>query len=193
MFENRVSDILRRIDPMGRLIVDVLGSILPSPLILGSGTLVEQPQRVRPFLLAGAGAVVPRTTRKVMERKTHPIPHLYQVGTRRNPLMLNAEWTGSDLEFWRPYLADLAETKQVIMSIYGRDIDGCVEVCRELDKYKGAWVYLEINISCAHSNDLHGMIARNSEHITRLISSIKDAGVTAPIALKMGHSVKYPF
>ena len=63
----------------------------------------------------------------------------------------------------------------------------------ELDKYKGAWVYLEINISCAHSNDLHGMIARNSEHITRLISSIKDAGVTAPIALKMGHSVKYPF
>ncbi len=184
--EYRISPTLIEQDPKKRLEVDLFGTKLPSPLILGSGTLVEKQEQMDPYLLAGAGAVVPRTTRKVMTRQVHPSPHLYQTGHRGKEMMLNAEWTGADIEYWRPNLERLAETKQVIMSISGRDIPGCIEVCKTLDQYH--WPYLEINVGCAHSNSHHGFITRNGDHIRKLVDSIKSAGVQTPIAIKLGHS-----
>lgn len=111
---------LREIDPQKRLEVDLLGSKIPSPLILGSGTLVEKFDQIQPFLDGGAGAIVPRTTRKIMERQVHPSPHLYQAGKRGNEMMLNAEWTGAAIEYWFPSLEKMAQMKQVIMSVSGR-------------------------------------------------------------------------
>lgn len=182
----RISQHLAELDPSRRLEVNLFDRKIPSPLILASGTLVESFQEIPPFLEAGAGAVVPRTTRKIMERKVHPSPHLYQSGRKGDEMMLNAEWTGADIEYWRPYLEAMSNLRQVVMSISGRDILGCTEVCKELDLF--GFPYLEVNISCAHSNSRHGFITRNGEHIRTLIDSIKQAGVTTPLVLKLGHS-----
>jgi len=169
-----------------RLAVELFGSNLPSPLILGSGTLAESFEQIQPFLDEGAGAVVPRTTRKFMERRVHPSPHLYQTGSRRNEVMLNAEWTGADISYWRNYLEEMSATGQVIMSVSGRDVEGCLDVARELDPFH--FPYLEVNISCSHSNSVHGFINRNSEHISSLVNTLKQGGISTPIAIKMGHS-----
>lgn len=170
-----------------RLTVKLFEKEIISPLILGSGTLVERYEDIEAFLLAGIGAVVPRSTRKVMERQSHPVPHLYNSGSKKYPIMINAEWTGADINYWRPYLERLSENKKIIMSISGRDIEGCVELCKELGRYPG-WLYFEINVSCAHSNNVHGMITRNEKHIADLVSAIKDTGINTPIAIKLGHS-----
>jgi len=137
-------------------------------------------------LKAGAGAVVPRSTRKEMVRKFHPSPHLYQTGRRGNEMMLNAEWTGADITYWKPYLQEIAQSKRVIMSVSGRDIEGCIEVCKALDTHH--FPMIEVNISCAHSNSVHGFITRNGDHIRQLVNGIKSAGVETPIGIKLGHS-----
>lgn len=171
-----------------RLSVKLFSHTISSPLILGSGTLIEKFEQIAPFITAGAGAVVPRSTRKVLERTSHPVPHLYQSGTKRFPIMLNAEWTGAEIKYWLPYLDEMAASKKIIQSVSGRDIDGCVAVCKELDTYYDKWLYLEINISCAHSNNVHGMITRNENYVREIVSRIKDADIKTPIALKLGHS-----
>lgn len=182
----RISQQLINTDPKGRLGIELLGRYLPSPLILGSGTLAERHEQIQPYIDAGAGAVIPRSTRKVMERKVHPSPHLYQTGRKGNEMMLNAEWTGASIEYWQPHLDEMAKGGQVIMSVSGRDIPGCTEVCKTIDQFN--FPLIEVNVSCAHSNNAHGFITRNGQHIGGLIKSIKDAGVTTPIALKLGHS-----
>ncbi len=177
---------LDRIDPNGVLATTFLGTEYRSPLVVASGTLVERFDQIEPFLDAGAGAVIPRTTRFLMERTVHPSPHLYQEGVRSHATMLNAEWTGADIDYWRPYLDRVKSYGNVVMGVSGRDIDGCVKVCRVLDEYE--LPFFEINISCGVSNGVHGYITRNEEHIKEVCSKIKDAGVTTPIALKLGHS-----
>lgn len=165
--------------------IKLLNSKLSSPLILGSGTLVEKIEDLDPFLKTTIGAVVPRTTRIEMIRKIHPSPHLYQFGNNGNEMMLNAEWTGAAIDYWLPYLEQMSKTNKVIMSVSGRDIDGCVKVCKILDKYN--FPMLEINLSCAHSNNVHGFITRNSKHIESIVRQLKD-NIKTPIGIKLGHS-----
>lgn len=174
------------IDKTSRLKVELFNTTIPSPLIVGSGTLIETADDIEPFLTAGAGAVVPRTTRKNMVRKVHPSPHLYQSGKLGEEILLNAEWTGVDIAYWRPHLKKISSGHRVIMSISGRDVEDCIEVCQELDKY--SFPMLEINLSCAHSNSVHGFITRNGEHIKNVVSGLKEAGISTPIGIKMGHS-----
>lgn len=169
-----------------RLAVDLFGTKLSSPLIVGSGTLIERVEDIDPFVEAGAGAVIPRSTRMEMVRKVHPSPHLYQSGRKGNEMMLNAEWTGTDIEFWEPHLDNISKKENVIMSVSGRDIEGCVEVCKVLDKF--AFPMLEVNISCAHSNSVHGFITRNGDHIKQVVTDIKNASIKTPIGIKLGHS-----
>jgi dihydroorotate dehydrogenase (NAD+) catalytic subunit len=175
-----------------RLSVSIFKNTFTSPLIVASGTLIEKYNEINLYLSAGAGAVAPRTTRLVMERKSHPTPHLYHTGSRKFPIMLNAEWTGADIEYWRPYLQQMSTNLKTIMSVSGRDIAGCVKVCKELDQFSG-WPYLEINVSCAHSNNVHGMITRNEEHIRSLVSALKDADIQTPFAIKLGYSDQIVF
>lgn len=170
-----------------RLSVELFGRKIPSPLIVGSGTLIEQFSQIQPYLTAGAGAIVPRTTRKVMQRTSHPTPHLYQYGTKKYPVMVNAEWTGADIEYWRPFLPSMSNNQQTIMSVSGRNIEDCLAVCKDLDQFSG-WLYFEINMSCAHSNYVHGMITRDEQHIRDTIKRLKDAGIKTPIAIKLGYS-----
>lgn len=172
--------------PNNPLRTELLGTTYESPLVVASGTLIERYDQIEPYLEAGAGAVIPRSTRKEMVRKVHPSPHLYQDGKGSRADMINGEWTGADINYWRPYLDRMAETGKVIMSVSGRDIDGCVEVCRELDQY--GFPLFEINISCGVSNGVHGYITRNQEHVTQVVSEVKAAGVETPISLKIAHS-----
>lgn len=172
--------------PVADLSTEFLGREYQNPLVVASGTLIERHEDIEPFLDAGAGAVVPRTTRLIMERTSHPSPHLYHAGARSGANMLNAEWTGSDISYWRDYLPAMADTSKVIMAASGRDIEGCVKVCQELDAYR--FPYLELNVGCGVTNGVLGYITRDEEHIKRLVGSIKEADVTTPIALKLGHS-----
>jgi len=165
--------------------VKLLNNNLESPLILGSGTLVEKYEDINPFLKTNIGAIVPRTTRLEMTRKVHPSPHLYQFGNNGSEMMLNAEWTGAAIDYWIPYLREMSNTNKIIMSISGRDIEGCLKVCRILDKYN--FPMLEINLSCAHSNGVNGFITRNSEHIKSIVYRLKDT-IKTPIGIKLGHS-----
>lgn len=169
-----------------RLEVELLGTTYSSPLVVASGTLVERFEQIEPFLEAGAGAVIPRSTRKTMVRKVHPSPHLYVDGKGSTASMLNAEWTGADITYWRDYLNEAAALGKVIMSVSGRDIAGCREVCQELDEY--GFPLFEINVSCGVSNGVHGYITRNVEHVKELCGTLKDAGIQTPFSLKLGHS-----
>jgi len=182
----RYEDTHKEHEHSSRLNVDLLGTTLPSPLILGSGTLVERAEEIEPFLKAGAGAVVPRSTRKEMTRKIHPSPHLYQTGRRGNEMMLNAEWTGAGIKYWEPHLTEVSQSRRVIMSVSGRDVEGCIDVCKTLDPYN--FPMIEVNISCAHSNSVHGFITRNGDHIRQVVDGIKSVGVETPIGIKLGHS-----
>ncbi len=165
---------------------EVLGNTFANPIVLGSGSLDERVEQVDAFLATHVGAIVPRTTRfeYAPGRDIHPSPHLDIQQRKGN--MRNAEWTGYPIEYWRPHLERLSESGRIIMSVSGRDIAGCIEVCKELDSY--GFPFFEINISCAHSNDAYGFITRNSEHIQSLIRGIKEIGVKTPLALKLGHS-----
>lgn len=168
------------------LSLELLGTNYDSPLVVASGTLIETQEQIQPFLDAGAGAVIPRSTRKTMIRKVHPSPHLYQDGRGSAASMINGEWTGADIEYWRPYLDRMSDMGKVIMSVSGRDVEGCINVCRELDDY--GFPLFEVNISCGVSNGVHGYITRNQEHVRDVVSGLKDAGVKTPISLKLGHS-----
>ena len=57
------------------------------------------------------------------------------------------------------------------MSVSGRNIDGCLKVCKIIDDYD--FPFIEINISCAHSSEAHGFITRNSKHISLLVKTLK--------------------
>jgi len=162
---------------------DFLGSQFDNPLVVASGTLTETFEQAQRFIEVGAGSVIPRSTRLHVVREVHPSPHLFQ--SREN--MINAEWTGADITYWRPYLEELGkQNPKVIMSISGRNIADCVTVCRELDQYN--FPILEINVSCAASSGVHGQITRDQEFVKQLCDSIKNAGVKTPISMKLGHS-----
>ena len=179
--------ILDQLDPERKLAVTFLGREYRSPLVVASGTLVERAEEIEPYMQAGAGAVIPRSTRFVMERTVHPSPHLYQEGKGSSASMINGEWTGAAIEYWRPHLEMMAgEEAMTIMSVSGRDIEGCVKVCKELDEYK--FPLIEVNVSCGVSNGVHGYITRDEQHVRTLIRSLKDAGIETPISLKLGHS-----
>jgi len=167
------------------LSIELLGRKFNNPIILGSGTLGDSIERVNLFLASKIGGVIPRTTRLhyAPGRDHHPSPHL-DVMSGGN--MRNAEWTGATIDYWRPFLGKLSENGRTIISISGRDINGCLAVCQELDRFN--FPFFEINISCAHSNDAHGFITRNWEHITTLVRTLKDVGIKTPLALKFGHS-----
>lgn len=164
---------------------NILGTEFSSFVWLGSGSLTEKNEDVCKFLSSGVGAIIPRTTRLKYATGRHQHPSFHLHINQEEKWMRNCEWTGDTIKYWIPYLKELAETRKVIMSVSGREINDCVEVCKILDRFN--FPFLEINISCSHSNEAHGFITRNSEHIATLIKKLKE-NIKTPIALKLGHS-----
>ncbi len=163
----------------------LIGEIFSNPIWLGSGTLSETKERIDRFLKSKVGAVVTRTTRFRHDpgREIHPSYHLDIKLNEKS--IRNCEWTGKLINYWQPYLKELSETKRTIISVSGRNIKDCLRVCKIIDKYN--FPLIEINVSCAHSNEVHGFITRNSKHIFTLIKTLKE-NIKTPIALKLGHS-----
>lgn len=164
---------------------EILKNKFSNPIWLGSGSLADSDEKIRKFLLSEAGAIVPRTTRLnyAPGRQKHPSYHL-DVNTREKWIR-NCEWTGNVIEYWMPYLEKLSKTNRIIMSVSGRNIAECLETCKILDKFN--FPFLEINVSCSHSNEAHGFINRNKKHIQNLVSVLKKE-IRTSIALKLGHS-----
>ena len=170
---------------MANLSCKILESTFPNPIWLGSGTITNSKERIDKFLKSDVGAIIPRTTRfkYASGRKFHPSYHLNI--NKKEKWIRNCEWTGNLINYWQPYLKELSATKRVIMSVSGRNIDGCLKVCKIIDDYD--FPFIEINISCAHSSEAHGFITRNSKHISLLVKTLKKK-IKTPIALKLGHS-----
>lgn len=163
----------------------ILGTTFSNPIWIGSGTITENKERINKFLESEVGAIVPRTTRfkYAPGRKSHPSYHL-DIDINKKSIR-NCEWTGHLINYWQPYLKELSKTKKIIMSVSGRNINHCLNVCKIIDKYN--FPFIEINISCAHSNEAHGFITRDFKHISILVKTLKKI-IKTPIALKLGHS-----
>jgi dihydroorotate dehydrogenase len=142
-----------------------------NPIWVGSGTITERKERVDKFLKSKTGLIIPRTTRLkyAPSRERHPSYHL-DINLEEKKIR-NCEWTGDVVDYWKPYLEELSKSKRVVMSVSGRDIEGCLSVCKIIDQYD--FPFIEINVSCAHSNEAHGFITRNSAHIFKLIKLLK--------------------
>ena len=170
---------------MANLSCKILNKKFLNPIWLGSGTITDRKLRVDKFLHSRAGVVIPRTTRVEYSTngKNHPSYHLHF--NLKEGFIRNCEWTGRLINYWKPYLKELSKTGKVIMSVSGRDIKDCLKACEIIDKFK--FPLIEINISCAHSNEINGFIVRDSEHIFSLIKTIKEK-IKTPIAIKLGHS-----
>ncbi len=170
---------------MANLMIELFGHKFLNPIWLGSGSLVDSQEKVKKYLKTDIGAIVPRTTRLnyAPNRSKHPSYHLDLDLTEKT--IRNCEWTGNLITYWLPFLATNSKSGKIIMSVSGRNIDDCLKVCKRIDSYN--YPYIEINISCAHSNEVHGFINRNSAHIKKLVKTLK-MNIKTPIALKLGHS-----
>lgn len=176
---------LENLPIINRLLVEIAGHCYRNPIWLGSGPLGENIEDVREMLKSTAGIIIPRTTRLhyAPGRETNPPRH--QDINIKTGTMRNAEWTGAPIEYWKPFLKEMAESGRVVMSVSGTDIKGCVEVCQILEEFH--FPLLEINISCPQTHDLTDY-KKYRKNIKRVVHGIKDAGVTTPISLKLGHS-----
>ena len=170
---------------MADLSCKILGNVFSSPVWIGSGSLTENKERIESLFESRAGAIIARTTRLkyAKGRKTHPSYHLDI--NKKEKWIRNCEWTGNTISYWEPYLKEMSKQGRIIMSVSGREISECLKVCKIIDKYN--FPFIEINISCAHSNEAHGFITRNAEHISLLVKTLKE-NIKTPIALKLGHS-----
>lgn len=167
------------------LSVELCGVPLTGPLLLGSGGLGESAESLAPFQRHTA-AVVTRTLRLHVEesRRVFPSPHL-ALGPRRSWL-LNCEWGNlRPFDYWmREGLPQATAKGPVIVSLSGRHIDSCVELCRRLD---GVVPLFEVNLSCSHAGEIYGRIADDLAHVSHLTEELKRA-VATPVMIKLGWS-----
>jgi len=174
---------------MNPLAIDLGGVALSTPLMLASGSLGESAATLAPFQRASVGAVVTRTLRKrgFEERRVSPSPSLYIGAGGR--YALNSEWGGRlDLGYWlREGLRQAASRGVVIVSVSGRDIDDCVEVCASLP---GELVSLvELNVSCSHSGELFGCVGEDPSHVfnlVRAVRAVRSSGIIVKLGLSPG-------
>ena len=166
----------------GHALTVKLGGVgLKSPLMLGSGSLGDSAKTLRPFQRASVGAVVTRTIRGRAheERRTFPSPHLYLDSAGR--YALNCEWgSRAGVDYWsRDGLPTAASRGPVVVSVSGRDIDDCAEVCGALPLERAT--FLELNVSCSHAGELYGRIGEDAEHVFRLVRTVREVSPHPPI------------
>lgn len=160
---------------------------LQTPLLLASGYITETPEfflKAQPY---GCSGMVTRSLKQHVppERVNVPAPR-YAVFDRDS--MLNCEW-GNEKPWtdWQDHgVTQVKDTGcPIIVSLSGRDLDGCCNLIRVFDEI-GVNAY-EINISCSHSGVLHGNLNVDVLHLQQLMKKIR--GVTStPIWIKLSYS-----
>lgn len=160
---------------------------LRTPLLLASGYITETPEfflRSRPY---GCSGMVTRSLKQHTPsgRDQVPVPR-YAVFDQDS--MLNCEW-GNEKPWtdWRDHgVSQVKDTNcPIIVSLSGRDLDGCRNLIRAFDEI-GVDAY-ELNISCSHSGILHGNLNIDLLHLQRLMKKVR--GVTStPLWIKLSYS-----
>lgn len=166
-----------------------VGSVeLSTPLILASGYITETPDFFMRASKFGCSAIVTRSLKKVVpeERKRVPAPR-YAVIPGKDT-MLNCEWGNEySWELWRNKWVDEVRVANspIIMSLSGRDLDGCKDLIRSFDEI-GVDAF-EINISCSHSGALHGNLNVDFGNLKSTLKHIRPITKT-PIWIKLSYS-----
>ena len=161
---------------------------LATPLLLASGFITETPDFFLRARSEGCAGIVTRSLKMHVppERAHVPVPR-YAIFERES--MLNCEW-GNERPWteWRD--RGVASVKDVgapiILSLSGRDPEGCADLMREFDQLGQVDAY-EVNVSCSHSGALHGNLNVDMEHLTSLMRIIRPATRT-PIWVKLSYS-----
>lgn len=102
--------------------------------------------------------------------------------------MLNCEW-GNEKPWtnWRD--KELQTAKEIggaiVISISGRDVEGCKQLIHELDLFEPS--AYEINVSCAHSGELHGNLNLDIRHLQNILGIIRPI-TKRPIWVKLSYS-----
>ena len=160
---------------------------LQTPLLLASGYITETPEfflKARPY---GCAGMVTRSLKQYVppNRTLVPVPR-YAVFNQNS--MLNCEW-GNEKPWtdWRDHGVSQVKhtTCPIVISLSGRDLDGCGNLIRIFDEIS-VDAY-ELNISCSHSGALHGNLNVDEFHLQQLMEKVR--GITStPIWIKLSYS-----
>ncbi len=159
---------------------------LQTPLLLASGYITETPDFFFRAVPYGCAGMVTRSLKEHVppERASVPAPR-YVVFNGNS--MLNCEW-GNEKP-WRHWLVDALKVKEtgcpIIVSLSGRDIEGCANLIRSFDEISVD--AFEINISCSHSGVLHGNLNIDVTHLRELMEKIRPITRT-PLWIKLSYS-----
>lgn len=165
-----------------------VGSVrLRTPLLLASGHITETPKFFLKTQALGCSGMVTRSLKQhVPQERTHVPAPRYAVFDQES--MLNCEWGNANpWTEWRDRgIQEVKETgSAIVISLSGRDIDGCCDLIRIFDKqYVDAY---EINISCSHSGALHGNLNIDLLHLQQLMEKVRKV-TTTPIWIKLSYS-----
>ena len=160
---------------------------LQTPLLLASGYITETTEMFMKAYPLGCSGMVTRSLKQHVPKERSRIPSPRYVVFDQDS-MLNCEW-GNEKPWtdWSDHgIAQIRETDSpVIISLSGRDLDGCCNLIREFDEI-GVDAY-EINVSCSHSGALHGNLNVDVHHLQQLLERVR--GVTStPIWIKLSYS-----
>lgn len=160
---------------------------LQTPLLLASGYITETPEFFLKAQLYGCSGMVTRSLKQhVPPERANVLAPRYAVFDQDS--MLNCEW-GNEKPWtdWRDHgVSQVKDTGcPIIISLSGRDLDGCCNLIRAFDEID-VDAY-ELNISCSHSGVLHGNLNVDVFHLQQLMEKVR--GVTsAPIWIKLSYS-----
>jgi len=165
-----------------------VGSVeLNSPLLIGSGFITEDTSFYARSVTRGCAGMVSRSLKLNVPKERQRVPAPRYVVTNDGS-MLNCEW-GNEKPWtnWRDKEFRLAKEIRgaIIISISGRDVESCKQLIHELDPFEPD--AYEVNISCAHSGELHGNLNLDIEHLRYVLHTIRPL-TKRPIWVKLSYS-----
>lgn len=169
-----------------KLQTNVGGVVFNTPLLVASGYITETPDHFMRAERFGCAGIVTRSLKERLppERAQVPAPRYSVYGQTS---MLNCEW-GNEHPYsnWKNGWAQKVRStgKPLIISLSGRDIQGCIKLMQEFEGLADAF---EINVSCSHSGALHGNLNFDLKHLQELLGKIRKVTKT-PIWLKLSYS-----
>lgn len=160
---------------------------LNGPLLIGSGYITEDTSFYARSVTRGCAGMVSRSLKLNVPKERQRVPAPRYVVTNDGS-MLNCEW-GNEKPWtnWRDKEFRFAKeiSGEIIISMSGRDVDSCKQLIRELDPFEPD--AYEINISCAHSGELHGNLNLDIEHLRYALRTIRLL-TKRPIWVKLSYS-----
>ena len=167
--------------PMADLSVDVPGLSMNNPLMLASGIQGANAASLHRVAASAAGGLVSKSIGPV-PREMYPGPVCVEV---METVILNAMGLPNPgVDIFSEIVSNEQFSKPLLVSIFGSDAEGYVEVARKMAS-AGAEA-LELNLSCPHSKpgSISLIIGQQPELITEVVSSVR-AAVDIPLYAKL--------